>query len=134
MTMLTIKIFDRFREKVLEKLREQKEMGTKDKRWNPAQMAETSGLSVQSIYSLAGGQRGKQPEFSTIFKLAQAMGWTMDDIAAELFPDRAGAVYRLVRERPKVLDHLGIILDKGTDSDLAKIEADLAYMAEKLSP
>lgn len=129
MTLLTIEIFDRFRAKVLRKLREQKDSGG----WNPAQMAEASGLSVQSIYSLAGGQRGKQPEFSTIFKLAQAMGWTMDDIAAELFPDRAGAVYRLIRERPKVLDHLGVILDKGTDSDLAKIEADLAYMAEKLS-
>ena len=129
MTLLTIEIFDRFRAKVLLKLREQKESGG----WNPAQMAESSGLSVQSIYSLAGGQRGKQPEFSTIFKLAQAMGWTMDDIAAELFPDRAGAVYRLIRERPRVLDHLGVILDKGSDSDLAKIESDLAYMAEKLS-
>lgn len=129
MTILTIEIFDRFRDKVLQKLREQKESGG----WNPAQMAELSGLSVQSIYSLAGGQRGKQPEFSTIFKLAQAMGWTMDDIAAELFPDRAGAVYRLIRERPKVLDHLGVILDRGTSDDLEKIEADLGYMAKKLS-
>jgi transcriptional regulator with XRE-family HTH domain len=130
MTLLTIEIFDRFRAKVLQKLREQKE----SKEWSAVQLAESSGLSVQSIYSLAGGQRGKEPEFSTIFKLAQAMGWTMDDIAAELFPDRAGAVYRLIRERPKVLDHLGVILGKGTDSDLAKIEADLAYMAEKLTP
>ena len=129
MTLLTIEIFDRFRAKVLQKLREQKE----SKEWSAVQLAESSGLSVQSIYSLAGGQRGKEPEFSTIFKLAQAMGWTMDDIAAELFPDRAGAVYRLIRERPKVLDHLGVILGKGTDSDLAKIEADLAYMAEKLT-
>jgi len=129
MTLLTLEIFERFREKVLQKFREQKDSGD----WNAAQLAESSGLSVQSIYSLAGGQRGKEPEFATIFKLAQAMGWTMDDIAAELFPDRAGAVYRLIRERPKVLDHLGVILDKGTDSDLAKIEADLAYMAEKLT-
>jgi DNA-binding phage protein len=129
MTLLTLEIFERFREKVLQKFREQKDSGD----WNAAQLAESSGLSVQSIYSLAGGQRGKEPEFATIFKLAQAMGWTMDDIAAELFPDRAGAVYRLIRERPKVLDHLGVILDKGTDSDLAKIEADLAYMADKLT-
>lgn len=129
MTVLSIEIFDRFRAKVLEKLREQKE----SKEWNPTQMAEASGLAVQSIYSLAGGQRGKQPEFSTIFKLAQAMGWTMDDIAAELFPDRAGAVYRLIRERPNVLDHLGVILDKGTSDDLDKIETDLGYMAKKLS-
>ena len=130
MTMLTIEIFDRFRGKVLQKLRDRKD--TPD--WNAAQLAEDSGLSVQSIYSLAGGQRGKEPEFGTIFKLAQAMGWTMDDIAAELFPDRAGAVYRLVRERPKVLDHLGVILDNGTDSDLEKIEADLEYMAKKIAP
>lgn len=129
MTNLSIEIFDRFRAKVLEKLREQKDSGE----WKPGQMADMSGLSVQSIYSLAGGQRGKQPEFSTIFKLAQAMGWTMDDIAAELFPERAGAVYRLIRERPKVLDHLGVILDKGTSDDLEKIETDLEYMAKKLS-
>lgn len=129
MTELTIEIFDKFRERVLEKLREQKEL----KQWNPAQMSEACGLSVQSIYSLAGGQRGRQPEFSTIFKLAQAMGWTMEDIAAELFPDRAGTVYRLVRERPKVLDHLCVILDRGTASDFAKIEADLEYMAQKLA-
>lgn len=129
MTMISIEIFDRFREKVLDKLRERKE----SKEWNAASLAETSGLFVQSIYSLAGGQRGKEPEFATIFKLAQAMGWTMDDIAAELFPDRAGAVYRLIRERPKVLDHLGDILDMGTSDDLDKIEADLEYMAKKVS-
>lgn len=130
MTELSIEIFDRFRNKVLQKLREQKE----SKDWSAQTLADRSGMAVQSIYSLAGGQRGKQPEFSTIFKLAQAMVWTMDDIATELFPDRAGAVYRLVRERPKVLDHLGVILDKGTDADLAKIEADLEYMARKLAP
>ena len=129
MTMISIEIFDRFREKVLEMLRERKD----SKEWNAASLAEISGLSVQSIYSLAGGQRGKEPEFATIFKLAQAMGWTMDDIAAELFPDRAGAVYRLIRERPKVLDHMGVILDMGTSDDLEKIEADLEYMAKKLA-
>lgn len=129
MTMISIEVFDRFREKVLEKLRERKD----SKEWSAAALAESSGLSVQSIYSLAGGQRGKEPEFATIFKLAQAMGWTMDDIAAELFPDRAGAVYRLIRERPKVLDSLGAILDMGTSDDLDKIEADLEYMAKKVA-
>jgi transcriptional regulator with XRE-family HTH domain len=129
MTLLTIEVFDRFRERVLEKLREEKDS---TKGW-AANIAEKSGLSIQAIYSLAGGQRGKSPEFSTIFKLAQAMGWTMEDIAAELFPDRAGAVYRLVRERPKVLDHLAVIMDNGSDDDLAKIEADLEYMAGKLT-
>jgi transcriptional regulator with XRE-family HTH domain len=128
MTLLTIEVFDRFRERVLEKLREQKEV----KGWATG-LAEKSGLSIQAIYSLAGGQRGKQPEFSTIFKLAQAMGWTMEDIAAELFPDRAGAVYRLIRERPKVLDHLAVIMDNGSADDLAKIESDLGYMAGKLT-
>jgi transcriptional regulator with XRE-family HTH domain len=129
MTLLTLEIFDSFRDRVLERLRQDKE----NKTWSAADLAEKSGLAIQSIYSLAGGQRGKQPEFSTIFKLAQAMGWTMEDIAAELFPNRAGAVYRLVRERPKVLDHLAVIMDNGTDDDLAKIEADLEYMASKLS-
>lgn len=129
MTMISIEIFDRFREKVLEKLRERKD----SKEWSAVALAEASGLSVQSIYSLAGGQRGKEPEFATIFKLAQAMGWTMDDIAAELFPDRAGAVYRLIRERPNVLDHLCEILNTGTSDDLDKIESDLGYMAKKLA-
>lgn len=129
MTMLDIEIFDRFREKVLQNLRDKKG----EKGW-AQEMSDASGLSVQSIYSLAGGQRGKESEFGTIFKLAQAMGWTMDDIAAELFPDRAGAVYRLIRERPMVLDYLGTILDMGTSDDLAKIEADLGYIAKKLNP
>ena len=128
MTSLSMEIFDRFRERVLQKLREQKDT----KGW-ASDVAEKSGLSIQAVYSLAGGQRGKQPEFSTIFKIAKAMGWTMDDIAAELFPDRAGAVYRLIRERPKVLDHLAVIMDNGTADDLAKIESDLGYMAGKLT-
>lgn len=58
----------------------------------------------------------------------------MDDIAAELFPERAGSVYRLIRERPKVLDYLCTILDMGSGEDLEKIEKDLEYMAKKLAP
>lgn len=130
MTALSLDVFDRFRQRVLENLKEIKE----NKTWNAADLAEKSGLSVQSIYSLAGGQRGKEPEFSTIFKLAQAMGWTMDDIVADLFPERAGTVYRLFREHPSILDHLFVILDGGSKEDLDKLETDMAYMAKKLTP
>lgn len=128
MTTLGLEIFDRFKEKVLRRLRELKGAGE----WNAALMAEECGLSVQSIYSLAGGLRGKQIVYDTTFKLAKALGWSMDDILDELFPDKAGVVYRLVRERPKVLDHLAIILDKGGEGDLEKIERDLEYIALKL--
>ena len=128
MTLVTLEVFDKFKEHVLQKLREQKRV---DKGW-AADISEKSGLSIQAVYSLAGGQRGTSPEYSTIFKLAMAMGWSMEDIADELFPDRAGAMYRLVRERPRVLEHLSAIMDKGRMEDLEKIEADLAYMASRL--
>lgn len=129
MTIPEIEIFDRFRETVLAELKKRKEAGE----LQAVKLADTSGLSVQSIYSLASGTRGRQPEFITIFRLALAMGWTVEDVIAELFPDRAISVGRLVRERPKVLDHLAVILENAKAEDLDKLEADLEYMATKLA-
>ena len=129
MTMPGIEVFDRFRETVLAELRKRKE----DKALRAQELAEKSGLSVQAIYSFAGGTRGRTPEFTTIFKLALAMEWTVEDVIAELFPERAISVGRLVRERPNVLDHLAVILEKAEKEDLDKLEADLNYMATKLS-
>ena len=129
MTISEIEIFDRFRETVLAELKKRKEAGE----LQAVKLADISGLSVQSIYSLASGTHGRQPEFITIFRLALAMGWTVEDVIAELFPDRAISVGRLVRERPNVLDHLAVILENAKAEDLDKLEADLEYMATKLS-
>ena len=81
MTISEIEIFDRFRETVLAELKKRKEAGE----LQAVKLADTRGLSVQSIYSLASGTRGRQPEFITIFRLALAMGWTVEDVIAELF-------------------------------------------------
>ncbi|MEF2146676.1 MAG: helix-turn-helix transcriptional regulator [Desulfovibrionaceae bacterium] len=123
-------VFDLFKNKVLNKLREIKEAKT----WNAAEIADKSGLAVQTIYSLAGGQRGSEPEYSTIFKLAEALGWTMGDIAAELFPDQVGRVYQLVKDKPTMFNNMLVVMTSGDAADIKKLEADLEYMAKKVSP
>lgn len=126
---MTLQRFDLFKKTVLEELQRRKD--GKDN-WNAKALAEASGLSSQTIYKLANGERGQEPEFGTIFSLARALGWKMEDVVAELLPDHASAAVKLAMSDPELFVNILRIYENGTDRDREKLKMDVEYAASKI--
>jgi transcriptional regulator with XRE-family HTH domain len=126
---MTVQRFDRFRKTVIAELKRRKDM--KDD-WNAKAIAAASGLSSQTIYKLSTGERGQEPEFGTIFSLAKALGWKMEDVVSELLPDHASAAVKLAMEDPELFVNILKIYEQGSLRDKEKMKSDIEYAASKI--
>jgi transcriptional regulator with XRE-family HTH domain len=126
---MTLHGFDNFRKTVLNELTRRKEM--KDG-WNAKEIAEASGLSSQTIYKLANGERGQEPEFGTIFSLAKALGWKMEDVVSELLPEHASIAVKLAMSDPDLFVNILKVYEHGSLRDKEKMKSDIEYAASRL--